>query len=116
MQITPELIAGSLTVLGGVVLVLNKLGLVQFGKEKRMAVTECPAHKDMMKAHKDTIETLIRISTQQTANMVLLDTGAKQFEKIERSLSYFNRAVAVLLDRSGGIPKGLEDGIERRDL
>ena len=114
MQITPELIAGGLTVLGAVVLVLNKLGLVQFGKEKRMAAVECPAHKDMLNAHKDMIETLTRISTQQAANITLLDKGAKQFEKIEKSLSYFNRAVAVLLDRSGGIPKGLEN--EREGL
>ena len=101
MQITPELIAGSLTILGGVVLVLNKLGLVQFGKEKRMATAECPTHKELVK-------TLAEIKAQQIANIKLLDVGASQFRKIEKSLDYFNRAVAVLLDRSGGIPKGLE--------
>jgi hypothetical protein len=112
MQITPELIAGSLTVLGGAVLILNKLGLVQFGKERK--VTECPAHKELVTAYKELATSLVVIKTQQAANIKLLETGGKQFEKIERSLSYFNRAVAVLLDRSGGIPKGLEK--EREDL
>ena len=108
MQITPELIAGSLTVLGAVVLVLNKLGLVQFGKEKKMVSAECTAHKELVTAYKELATSLVNIKAQQTANIKLLETGGKQFDKIERSLSYFNRAVAVLLDRSGGIPKGLE--------
>jgi len=99
MQITPELIAGSLTVLGGAVLILNKLGLVQFGKERK--VTECPAHKEL-------VITLIEIRAQQKTNIKHLETGKEQFEKIERKLSYFNRAVAVLLDRSGGIPRELK--------
>jgi hypothetical protein len=34
--------------------------------------------------------------------------NVKTLDHIGKELDYFNRAIAVLLDRSGGIPKGLE--------
>jgi len=94
MQITAELIAGCLTVLGGAVIILNRLGLIQFGKEKKMVNAKCPAHAPLS-------ETVVKVLQQQVANVKTLD-------HIGKELDYFNRAIAVLLDRSGGIPKGLE--------
>ena len=109
MEFTKELIAGLLTILGIVVLILNKFGLVSFGKGKKVELIECPSHRNV-------VTLLTRIEKQQIANTKAheaherrLKEGKNQFVKFQESIDYFNKAVAVLLDRSGGIPKGLEN-------
>ena len=109
MEFTTELIAGLLTILGIIVLILNKFGLVNFGKEKKVELIECPSHRNV-------VALLTKIESQQATNTKAheaherrLKEGKDQFVKFQESIDYFNRAVAVLLDRSGGIPKGLEN-------
>jgi chromosome segregation ATPase len=51
IQITPEIIVGGLSLLGGTVLTLKKTGLITFGKpaERRDCARKCAEHEQVVK-------------------------------------------------------------------
>lgn len=70
----------------------------------------CPAHEDMMQKIATLHDQQIEDRVFREAQAAKLEEGKEQFEKIEKSMKYFGQAIAVLLDRSGGIPKRLGNG------
>ena len=104
-QKTVDLIVGTIATMGGIIFVLNKFNLVRFGKKKCDVI--CDDHENVVAKLND-------IQAKQQENVKLHENhaqkfseGKKEFEKIQSSLKTISESVAVLLDRTGGRPKGL---------
>jgi len=104
-----EFLVGTVTILGALVLLLNKFNLLHFGKKEITTMT-CPAHTALIKKVDDIHDQQIEDRAFRQVQSEKLEEGKEQFEKIQKSMNYFGRAIAVLLDRSGGIPKKLGNG------
>jgi len=118
-----EVIVGTvtavITVIGVIVMGLKKLDLITFGKQKmgcgipinsKGNLSECSSHPDVVKM-------LSQMHDQQVKHVALHDqhlskqeNARKEFSSMRQELKVIGQAIAVLLDRTGGRPKGLYDG------
>ncbi len=111
-EYTTEVIVGIVASIGGVILVLNRFGLIKPGRKKEIReVKSCPMHeglqKQIVEVHDNQIKN-IQLHEQHTKD---LEAGWKEFKSVKKELTNLSVGIAVLLDRSGGRPKRWkEDG------
>ena len=110
---TIEIAVGILTVIGGAgIAVLKKYNLIRFGRPESKEAVQCMSRE--CSSHPKIVEELVKIHDQQLKNVELhkqhaedLDQGREQFKCLREKINIIAESVAVLLDRTGGRPKGL---------
>jgi hypothetical protein len=116
---TIGIIIGSVVaVVGAAIAALRKLEWIHFGKLKSEKETvanvvnckECSAHPAIAKRLEDVYLQQIKNGSLHEQHIKNLANNKDEFNKIKSELKAIGEAVAVLLDRSGGRPKGMYDG------
>ena len=101
MQITTELIVGGITIIGGSVLLLYRLDLIQIGKkEKIVTITKCEAHKEIVNALNDVKKQQLVNNDLHAEHAEKLREGKDEFKSIKDTLTIIGQKVAILKDRS----------------
>lgn len=122
MQISPETINTVITVIvsaavvvTGVATSLKKLGLLHFGKkeveliEDRRFMNPCSLHVEVSTLLKKINETQIKNIEKHLQHEHALEVGEEKFEHLRTDIGDLKEGMAVLMDRSGGIPPKLKN-------
>jgi len=107
------IIAFVIAVVGAVVAKLKKLmkpGKLESENGDVMVCKECPAHPIIVKKLEDVYLQQVKNGSLHEQHIKNLANNKDEFSKIKSELKAIGEAVAVLLDRSGGRPKGMYDG------
>lgn len=107
----PYLITGGVALIGGTMLLLRRMGVLIFDKEK-IKPDDCQ-HCDLKKGkdgkilpkpncvdHPIVIENQIKMLAQQDSNTAALRNGKKEFKEIKESIALMQTDVGILLDRT----------------
>lgn len=107
----PFLIAGAVSLVGGTILLLKKLGFASFNKEDLNKCETCKLKLQPVKctAHGELHDTQVKMLAQQKINTQQLSNGKKEFRKLQDEITELKVGVGVLLDRSGGRPKEFKE-------
>jgi len=121
-----EVIVGMVSVVGALIMILNRFGLIQLGKKKEngdFKMKTCPVHEKIANSHtalskgqtslvesqKNLSDKLVAINDNQIRNMQLhkqhgksFDDGSIKMEKMATEITRLCVGVAVLLDRTPG--------------
>jgi hypothetical protein len=103
-----EMIIGAVTILGGLVLLLNKFGLIHFGKRRKLvekkAITcpmnKCPSHDEFVKKLNGLHEAHILSHNLHQQHEKKFANGKNEFDAIKKTLRVIGENIAVLKDRS----------------
>jgi len=111
-----EFVVGSITILGGLVLLLHKFELIRFGKKENYVkniteAKECPAHKDLAMKLIAVHEQQIVNGTLHMQHLLQLAEGREEFQKVKEAIQTIGENVAVLLDRSNRAERTKLDGL-----
>ena len=107
----PYIVMGVVSIIGATMIVLNKMGILVFDKDKIRPddCQHCVKDKDghiLPKVncinHEEMKENQIKMLTQQQNNTAALRNGKKEFKEIKESLSVVRVDVATLLTRTEG--------------
>lgn len=122
----PFIIAGAVSIVGMTILVLRKVGVLIFRKEKEeglckhcevfqndngneVKVVKCDTHDLLASSVKDIEDRQSLMLQRQEDHQQALRNGKKEFKDIQRRLSNLRVGVAVLIERSGGAAKEFDD-------
>lgn len=111
------MLVGLLTMVGGIVLVLKRMGILVFGQPSHppSATYKCDCY-DYLRSNVDDLQAAqIKMLAQQCVNTEALANGKMEFKKIKDRIDELRIGVAVLLDRSGGKPPGWHDSMHKED-
>lgn len=106
-----EIIVGIISVLGGIILLLNKFGLIHFGKrsepvEKVFKINEgcklkqCPSHDDFVSKLGELHDAHIVSHNLHKQHALKFANGKEEFDEIKETLKFIGENIAVLKDRS----------------
>lgn len=98
-----ELFIGAVGSIGGVLLILNRFGLLHFGREKKgNMLKQCPAHKDLAKQLGEVHDNQIKNIQLHEQHAKELKEGREEFKTVSSELVNLAIGIAVLLERTGG--------------
>jgi len=98
-----ELFIGAVGSVGGVLLLLNRFGLLHFGrKTKETILKTCPAHADLKKQLGEVHDNQIKNIQLHENHAKELKEGREEFKTVSSELVNLAIGIAVLLERTGG--------------
>jgi len=111
-----EFVVGSISILGGIVLLLYKRDLIRFGKKEKVVnqlinAKECPAHNDTVLKLSAVHDQQIKNTTLHVQHAIKLEEGRTEFKEVKEAIQLIGLSIAVLLDRSNRAERMKSDGI-----
>lgn len=117
--LTSEHIVGGIAIVGATLVILNRFGLLHFGKreDKIKDMQRCPAHEETVKFMAKLGDKINTIHDNQIKNITLhnttqkrIDLGDEEIRTLKKDIKQLCIGVALLLERTGGKPKSFTDG------
>ena len=85
--------------------VLNKCGLLHFGKKTTAIAESCALHSDLAKLVSEVHTIQITNLQRHSQHDKSLAAGEKRFDTLQEDVVELKEGVGILMDRSGGRPR-----------